>query len=147
MHLFFALGRILLVAIFIFSGGTKLLDIAATAQEITRKVPTQWLADFASPIVDATGMPLANLLAILTGVVELVCGVLIAFNVGTRGAALVLVLFTIASTYYFHDFWTMTGGEATNNMMHTLKNVAIIGGLLVLFALGSWRPAVRSRID
>jgi putative oxidoreductase len=147
MHVFFTIGRILLVAIFVLSGAMKLLDVSATAQEIAREVPTQWMAEFAAPLVEATGRPINDLLAILVGVIELVGGVLIAFNVGTRGAALLLVLFTAVATYYFHDFWTMTGGEAQNNMIHALKNLSIIGGLLILFSLGSWRPVATVRID
>jgi putative oxidoreductase len=147
MHVFFTIGRILLVAIFIWSGATKLLDIAGTAQMIAAKLPTEMLADLAAPIVEMTGMPLPQLFAILTGVIELVCGVLIAFSVGTRGAALLLILFTLAATYFYHDFWNMAGGERVNNMAHALKNLAIVGGLFLLFALGSWRPIAPPRID
>jgi putative oxidoreductase len=148
MQVFVTIGRILLVAIFIFSGAQKLLNIAATAQYISAKIPTDMLADLAAPLVEMTGMPVAQLLAVLTGVVELVCGVLIAFNVGTRGAAFLLLLFTLAATYFYHDFWNMAAGaERENNMAHALKNLAIMGGLLVLFALGSRRPLPTARLD
>lgn len=147
MHVFFTIGRILLVAIFIWSGAAKLLDIAGTAQVIAAKLPTEMLADLAAPVVEMTGMPLPQLFAILTGVVELVCGVLIAFSVGTRGAAFLLILFTLAATYYYHDFWNMAGADRTSNLQHALKNLAIVGGLFLLFALGSWRPIAPPRID
>jgi putative oxidoreductase len=147
MQVFFTIGRILLVAIFIFTGAQKLLNIAATAQYISAKIPTDMLADLAAPLVEMTGMPVAQLIAVLAGVVELVCGVLIAFNVGTRGAALLLVLFTLAATYFYHDFWNMAGAERDNNMQHALKNLAVMGGLLVLFALGSRRPLPPARLD
>lgn len=147
MQVFFTIGRILLVAIFIFAGAQKLLNIAGTAQYISAKIPTDMLADLAAPLVEMTGMPVAQLLAVLAGVVELVCGVLIAFNVGTRGAALLLVLFTLAATYFYHDFWNMAGAEREAQMQHALKNLAMIGGLLVLFALGSRRPMPTARLD
>jgi putative oxidoreductase len=147
MHVFFTIGRVLLVAIFILSGAQKLLDIGAAAQMIQAKVPTDMLADLAAPVVEMTGMRVPQLLAILTGVVELVCGVLIAFNVGTRGAALLLLLFTVAATYFYHDFWNMAGPDREQNMIHALKNLAIIGGLFVLFALGSRRPLSPARLD
>jgi putative oxidoreductase len=147
MQVFFTIGRILLVAIFILSGAQKLLDVGATAQMIQTKIPTDMLTDLAAPLVEMTGMRVPQLLAILVGVIELVSGVLIAFNVGTRGAALLLVLFTIAATYFYHDFWTMTGPDREQNMIHALKNLSIIGGLLVLFALGSRRVLVPARID
>jgi putative oxidoreductase len=148
MHVFLVLGRVLLVLIFILSGAQKLYDITATAQVISDKIPVEMLTDMAAPLVQATGMSTPQLLAILTGVIELVCGVLIAFNVGTRGAALLLLLFALAATYFYHDFWNMAPGmERTNNMQHALKNLAIIGGLFVLFALGSRHPVTSARID
>jgi putative oxidoreductase len=148
MQVFFTIGRILLVAIFILSGAQKLLDTSATAQIIQAKIPTDMLADLAAPVVEMTGMRVPQLLAILSGVIELVCGVLIAFNVGTRGAALLLLLFTVVATYFFHDFWNMAAGpERESNMQHALKNLAIIGGLFLLFALGSRRPLAVARLD
>jgi putative oxidoreductase len=87
-----------------------------------------------------TGMNWPNLLAILAGVVEVVAALLIAFNIGTRGAAVVLALFTLVSTFYFHAFWNMSGELMQTNMTQALKNLSIIGGLLVMVVLGRWRP-------
>ena len=85
-------------------------------------------------------MKLPQLLAIFVGVVEVVAGLLIAFNLATRGAAFVLVIFTIVATFYFHAFWNMSGPPFQENMIHALKNLSIIGGLLIFVVLGSWRP-------
>ncbi len=79
------------------------------------------------------------LLALLTGIVEFAGGLLIAFNVGTRWVAAVLVIFTIVATYYFHDFWNMSGAAQGENLLNAEKNLSIIGGLLMLVALGSAR--------
>jgi uncharacterized membrane protein YphA (DoxX/SURF4 family) len=145
MHIIFVIGRVLLVLIFIISGATKLLDISGTAAMIAPVVTVpDALASFATQLKDMTGMTVPQLLAILSGVVELVGGLLIAFNIGTRGAAFVLVLFTIAATCLFHDFWNMTGAARDNNMIHFLKNITAIGGLLVFVVLGSWRPPARN---
>ena len=81
-----------------------------------------------------------QLLAILAGVVEVVAGLLVAFNIATRGAAAVLAFFTLVATFYFHAFWNMSGELMQNNMIHVLKNLSIIGGLLTFVVLGSWRP-------
>ena len=51
-------------------------------------------------------------------------------------------MFTAAATFWFHDFWTMTGGDRMNNMAHALKNLSLIGALLVFFVIGPWRPDV-----
>jgi putative oxidoreductase len=47
-----------------------------------------------------------------------------------------LFLYIIPTTYFFHNFWTMTGMDQQNNLAHFLKNLAIMGGLLLLAANG-----------
>ncbi|MFP3663462.1 DoxX family protein, partial [Burkholderia sp. SIMBA_043] len=39
-------------------------------------------------------------------------------------------------------YWTMTGGEQMNNMIHFYKNIAISGGLLALCAAGPGRFSI-----
>jgi uncharacterized membrane protein YphA (DoxX/SURF4 family) len=51
------------------------------------------------------------------------------------------------TTFYFHDFWNMTNpAETANQRMHALKNLAIMGALLML---ASWprRTAAESGPD
>jgi uncharacterized membrane protein YphA (DoxX/SURF4 family) len=79
-----------------------------------------------------TGMPMAQMLAIAAGTIELLCGLMIALNFGARFAAIVLILFVAAATFYFHDFWNQTGADARNNMIHALKNLSIIGALFIV---------------
>src|SRR5262249_27392555 len=98
------------------------------------------LAGLAAEATQATGMQTPQLLAIASGVVEVVAGLMIALNYGTRLAAFVLILFTGAATYYMHDFWNQVDPERTDNIVHALKNLSVLGGLLVFFSLGSWRP-------
>ena len=141
MHIVFTLGRFLLVLIFILSGAMKLLDISGTAANIAPVVVVpEFLADYVRQLEGVTGMKVAQILAILAGSLELVGGLLIAFNIATRPFALLLVIFTLVATFYFHDFWNMTGAARGTNMIHALNNLAMIGGLLILFVLGSWRP-------
>jgi putative oxidoreductase len=141
MPILFTLGRILFVLIFILSGATKLWDISGTAALIAAKfaVPPA-LAGLAAQAEAMTGMQTPQLIAILFGAVEIIAGLMILFNFGTRLAALALILLTAVATYYVHDFWNPADPERINNLAHALKNLSIIGGLLVFFALGSWRP-------
>jgi uncharacterized membrane protein YphA (DoxX/SURF4 family) len=146
MHILFAVGRVLLVVIFILSGIMKLLDLPGTAAMIAPVVAVpDVLADHAGRLEEVVGMPVPQILALLAGVVEVVAGLLVAFNIATRSAAAVLALFTVVATYYFHAFWSMSGEMMQNNMIHALKNLAIIGGLLIMVVLGNWRP-LRSRM-
>jgi uncharacterized membrane protein YphA (DoxX/SURF4 family) len=141
MNVILVLGRILFVLVFILSGAQKLMDIPGTATLIGSKVVLpEALTAYTPQLEEATGMATHTMLAILAGVVEIGAALMIAANVGARAGALLLILFTIAATWYFHPFWAMEGAERQANMIQALKNLSLIGGLLVIFAIGSWRP-------
>src|SRR3954469_21925237 len=95
MNAAFTIGRIALVVIFIISGATKFLDIAGTADMIQSKlvIPSA-LTDVTSQIEATLNMPIWQVLAIVVALVEVVGGLLIAFNVLTRTMAVILLLFT-----------------------------------------------------
>lgn len=123
------IGRILLASIFIFSGLNKFGDIAGTADQIAQH-----------------GLPMAALLAPLSAAVEVVAGILLVAGWQTRYAAFTLAAFTLAATWFFHNFWTLPdGAERTAQMGNFMKNIAIIGGFLVLAAHGAGRYAIEGR--
>src|SRR5262249_31244147 len=119
---FILIGRILIAIIFIMSGFEKFMDLAGTAATIGSK-----------------NLPLPYVAAVVTAIVELGGGVLVVIGWQTRIVSLLLALFTAAAAYFFHDFWHETGDEATNNMVHFLKNVSIVGGFLMLAGAGAGR--------
>jgi len=141
MNILLIIGRLAFAAIFIFSGANKLMDIGGTAAFVSSKVvlPAA-LAGLTAQLETATGMTTPQLLAIAAGVVELVGGLMIVANIGTRVAAIALIVFTAGATFWFHDFWNQTGPEQQNNMAHALKNLSLIGALIVFFVIGAWRP-------
>ena len=138
MPAFVTFGRILFCVIFIVSGAFKLLDIAGTAAKIEPKVviPAA-LTSYTDQLVAAASMPMPQILAIAAGVVELLCGLMIALNFGARFFSLVLALFVVAATFYFHDFWNQTGDAAQGNMIHAMKNLSLIGGLFIIAGIGA----------
>jgi uncharacterized membrane protein YphA (DoxX/SURF4 family) len=135
MNAAFAVGRVALVAIFIFSGIRKLLDIPGTAETLQSKItiPPQ-LTDLTTQIADALFMPFWQVLAIVVGVIEAGFALLIAFNILPRTAAVVLLLFTAAATFYFHDFWNMIEPDRSINITMALKNLSIMGAFLMIAA-------------
>ena len=137
------LGRILFAILFVYAGADKLLDIAATTQMIAGKVipalPAA-LSTYTAQLEAAAGMPTERILAILSGVLEIVGGLAIALNIGARLFAILLVIFIAAVTYYFHDFWNLAGVDKTTNIYNALKNLSLIGGLLII--AGYPRPAL-----
>ena len=66
----------------------------------------------------------------------------IIFNVATRFSAFVLAVVMAVGTFYVHDFWNMTGDAKVANIESLIKNVSIIGGLLMIMVIGAWRPAL-----
>lgn len=141
MNTLLIIGRIAFVLVFILSGAQKLMDIPATAAMIEPKVMIPDLvAPYAAQLETLTSQKMPSLLAIVAGIVEIAAALMIAFGFGTRFAAVILILFTAATTYYFHAFWAMTGAERDANLINAMKNLSLIGGLIILFVLGSWRP-------
>lgn len=135
MPAFITIGRVLFAVLFIVSGAMKLLDIAATTQMMQSVVIPAVVTPYTSELEGLAGMPMAQILAITVGIVELVCGLLIALNFGAGFFAIVLAIFVVVATFHSHDFWNQTGPEARNNMIHALKNLSLIGALLIIAGL------------
>jgi putative oxidoreductase len=132
MPAFVTFGRILFAVLFIFSGAAKLLDLSATAQMTAKIVFPAALATYTTQLEGIVGMPMPQILAIAAGSIEVICGIMIALNFGARFFALLLILFVMGATFYFHDFWNQTGPDARNNLVHALKNLSIIGALFMI---------------
>lgn len=54
-----------------------------------------------------------------------------------RLGALLLLILTVPSAIRFHDFWTLQGTQRAAELKLFMKDVAIIGGLLFLLAMGA----------
>ena len=55
----------------------------------------------------------------------------------TRAAAILLALYLVPVTLTMHNFWAVTGAAQQEQMFNFLKNLALIGGLLELTAVGA----------
>jgi putative oxidoreductase len=107
-------GRILIALIFLQSGIDKFVYYQATLGYMTK-----------------AGLPYPEVLLVASGVIETACALALIVGWKTRLAAIALVIWMIPVTLLFHN--PAAGQEA---MIHFMKNVAITGGLLVLFASG-----------
>jgi putative oxidoreductase len=58
----------------------------------------------------------------------------------TRIAAIVLALFTLVASFFFHNYWGVPAEQAFVQQLLFFKNVAVVGGLFVLaaFGAGAW---------
>lgn len=112
------IGRLCIAALFVLAGIAKLMDPAGTAQYI------------------AANTTLPATLAVPTGIFEIVAGLLLGLGFMTRLVAMVLAGFVVLTTLLFH--YQITDPAQSQQ---AIKNLAIFGGLLMVFAYGqvSWR--------
>ena len=144
MPAFVTFGRVLFAVLFLYSGATKLLGIAATADFIAAKVTIPaLLLPYTTQLETFTGMPTPQMLAIAVGSFEIISGLMIALNFGARFFAILLIFFVAAATFYFHDFWNQSPPDNARSLMDALKNLSIIGALFIIAGYGrSARTAV-----
>ncbi|MGI9025509.1 MAG: DoxX family protein [Burkholderiaceae bacterium] len=112
-------GRILLALIFVVSGFGKVMNYGGTAAYMA-----------------SAGLPMVGLLLPLTIAVELGGGLLIAFGLFTRPVAIIVFLFLIPVSLAFHHFWDVPAAQAMTQQIQFMKNVAIMGGMLMLAFAG-----------
>ncbi len=129
----YALGRICIPIVFIVAGLHKLLNVGQVASD---------LAAARIPVPDEIttylgGMPKYQAVGYLVGAIEVICGLMVLLGFKARWGAVALIVFTVAATFFFHNFWDMTGDAYLKNQVHALKNLAILGGLLLVVAGGS----------
>ena len=137
----YTLGRVLLPIVFIVSGIQKLMNVQGIAKMLeNNNVP---MPDELVPYLG--GMPKYQALGYLIAAVEIIGGLMIMVGLKARWAALVLVVFTASTIFFVHHFWDMSGDNFSSNMGEALKNLAIMGGLLLVVAIGAGPGAMDRR--
>lgn len=117
------IGRLLLAAIFVVSGVGKIAAPAATIGYIS-----------------AMGLPFPELALAGAIGIEVLGGLLLAVGLYTRGTALALAAFSIATGVIFHG---AIGDQ--NQFIHLMKNLAMAGGLLQVAAFGAGSISLDAR--
>lgn len=112
----FPVGRALLGVLFVISGINKMFAFSYVAG---------WMA--------SAGLPLASLLLVLTIIVEVGGGLSLITGIQSRYAAIVLALFLVPVTLVFHNFWAADAAHFQDQLNNFLKNVSILGGMLIVF--------------
>jgi putative oxidoreductase len=74
--------------------------------------------------------------------IDLIGGLMILVGFQARWAALLLFVFTAMTIYFAHPFWAMQGAARAANQAHALKNLAIMGALLMIAAHGPGRYSI-----
>ena len=68
--------------------------------------------------------------------IQLGGGLSLLLGIEPRLGALLLLVFLIPVTVMYHPFWKRSGADFVTEADHFLSNLAIIGGMLVIVALG-----------
>ena len=85
----------------------------------------------------AKGVPMAGVGVAIAAAIELLGGLAILAGFQARVVGWLLFLYLIPTTLFFHNFWAVPAAEQQNTMIHFLKNLGIMGGLLLLAANGA----------
>lgn len=119
------LARLMIVAIFLMSAvAGKIMNFNGTVERMA-----------------AEGVPSPTIL--LGGAIAflLLGGLSIVLGFWGRFGALLLLIFLVAATYYFHDFWKLPPDTPPERMqmevISFLKNLALMGTMLFLIANGT----------
>jgi putative oxidoreductase len=118
------IARILMSIIFLWSGTSKILAPVATQDYMA-----------------AAGMKFTDLFLVLAIAIELLGGLSLLLGYKTRWGSLVLIVFVVAATAIFHT-------NLTDRMqqIQLLKNLFMVGGLLMVFHFGSGAFSLDRRI-
>lgn len=119
------LGRVLLGVMFVISGFGKITGFAGTVGYIASK-----------------GLPMPEVLAGIAAAIEFLGGIALLVGFKTRWAALAFAVFLVVITPIFHNFWDAPAAQAMGQQINFMKNVSILGGMLLVMAFGPGKYSV-----
>ena len=122
-------ARILLVVLFLIFGWGKLTDYSGTVGYMAQ-----------------TGAPAPPVAALVAIAVELFVSIAVVLGVWTRPLALLLALYTLATAFIGHHYWTVTGADQYANMTNFYKNISIMGGFFLLYVTGAGKYSIDAKL-
>jgi putative oxidoreductase len=125
----YAAGRIMVPVLFIAFGVMQFMNIGQYAASPATVKFVALTGQMVSPTV----------VAYAVAALDLIGGLMILVGFKTRWAALALFVFTAMTIYLAHPFWAMEGAARATNQAHALKNLSIMGALLMIAAHGPGR--------
>lgn len=121
------IGRIFLATIFIFEAVDSILYFEKTKQAMSLHGMT-WNQDF---------LLYCAIFLLVTG------GLMVLFGYRSTLGAVLLLMYWVPVTFIVHDFWNCPKEMLREQSILFMKNIAIIGGLLMLAGKGSGRFSVK----
>jgi putative oxidoreductase len=123
------IGRVLIAWLFIPSGYAKIAGFTGVAASIA-----------------ARGVPFPMVCAAIAIAAELGLGLLLLVGWRARWAALGLAIFLAVITPIYHNYWAAPEAQQRAQKQSFNKNIAVLGGLLVITAFGAGRWSLDGRL-
>jgi putative oxidoreductase len=122
------IARILIAPLFLVAGYNKLMAVAGTAGYFAK-----------------LGFPMPDVMVWVAIAIEVGGGLLLLIGWKTRWVSWLLIVFVAIATFMAHRFWAVDAAQYTNQLNAFLKNIAVIGGLLMFVAHGPGSASVDKR--
>ena len=119
------IGRLLIVYIFATSGLAKMVGWSGNVQYMSTR-----------------HLPLIPVLLAIAMLIEIVGSICLVTGLYARTAAFIMFLYLTSVTVLFHNYWAFSGMLAGTQETHFRKNLAIMGGLLMIAAQGPGKWAL-----
>jgi putative oxidoreductase len=116
------IGRLLIVYIFATSGIGKVFSWQANVQYMSTR-----------------HLPMIPVFLAIAAVIEIGGSICLVTGYRAREAAMIMFFYLIGVTVLFHNYWAASGMLAGAQETHFRKNLAIMGGLLMLAYAGPGR--------
>lgn len=97
-------------------------------------------------ILAAIGFPSPNISLIGIILIEIGGGLCLLLGLGTRYVSAILIVFLILATIFIHGPFVNDPVQGPDQIIHMLKNIAIIGGLLKFFVDGGGAFSIDNRL-
>lgn len=138
------LGRVFIAAMFIYLGISKLIDWQVAQQELVTALqglyegPQKyiWFEQFVGYAISWSSIILG-----IQIIFELVGATFILFGVKVKLGSGMLAIFLILSTLLHYRFWAISGPNTHIALSIFLRNMGVLGGLLVIIGSNSLKES------
>ena len=131
-HVITLIARIMLSLVFILSGANSLIGWGEAANRMVARG-----MDLRN-ILGSGGTVLVHAMLAVAVVLLLIGGLSVLLGLRARWGAVVLIAFLVTTTLIFHNFWAVGAGSVKQvEMVSFMKNLGLIGGLMMIVAFGS----------
>jgi len=123
--------------------------VVALLGRILVAIPFLWLGimkieqyHFYAGMLAAMKVPKPSIALVIVIIIEVLGGLCLVIGWKTRLWAWLMFLYLIPVTLTAHNYWTYSGAARVDEMIHFLKNLAILGALLLIAAFGPGSASV-----